>query len=178
LACSPETRYRVLSFFIDGVPEPGASGGAEGEGVATGGPEGESAPGGPPGAAVAVRRPVIPHPPYRDNRCGSCHDQDSGQLFSTPQEGLCRSCHTGVPGSLRYLHGPVAVSDCLICHHPHGSPHAHLLLDEPTALCYRCHDHESVAAGAHHAAMGNLPCTECHQAHGGDDRFFLKRREP
>ena len=174
-ACSDSTRYRVVKFFFDGVPEPGAA-------PAPGYP---APPGAdfqqPPeqaGSPTVTARPIRPHPPYRDGRCGSCHDRGTGQLFRTPEEGLCGSCHQDLPGPVRYVHGPVAVKSCLFCHHHHGSPRPRLLLAEVTETCFRCHDRARLAATAYHAAVEGRSCTECHNPHGGDNRFFLTRSEP
>ncbi|MHC4063210.1 MAG: cytochrome c3 family protein [Planctomycetota bacterium] len=172
LACSANTRYRVLSFFFDGVPRPGEAK-----------PTGYAAPGtfvqqdapDQPGRPVARRPKIYAHQPYRDNRCGGCHDSTTGQLFRLPEEGLCTTCHRDVPGQAVYVHGPVAVNACLFCHHHHSSTYPHLLLDDPAVICLRCHESEHIAAGEYHATIESRACTECHDAHGGSDRFFLKR---
>ncbi len=173
-ACSQATKYRVLTFFLDGVPEPGAVA-RDGEGIE----KDLSTPSADDGRArrVSTKPPQYVHPPYRENRCKACHDPETRQLFSTPQEGLCRRCHTGLPGNVVYVHGPVAVSDCLFCHHHHASTHKNVLLDEPRALCFRCHKRQDLTVGLHHETIDQQLCTECHNPHGADNRFFLKRAE-
>jgi predicted CXXCH cytochrome family protein len=173
-ACSDQTRYRVLCFFFDGVPEPGAKPvrgypplyGAPGTATATS----------PDGRPVA-RVPTCVHTPYRENRCAFCHDMNSGLLTRTVQRGLCRDCHPGVPGQAAYLHGPVAVSDCLVCHEPHTAFHPKLLVKGDPELCLLCHRREDLTRGPHHASIGDGPCVECHDPHGGNNPFFVKRRE-
>ncbi|MDO8630515.1 MAG: cytochrome c3 family protein, partial [Phycisphaerales bacterium] len=105
-ACSSTTRYHVLSFFLDGVPPPGS-------GPATKTPSGSGrleAGGGveapPPAAPVRF----FAHTPYRDNRCGGCHDTNSGQLVRPIEEGLCLTCHSSLVAEARFVHGPVAVN--------------------------------------------------------------------
>lgn len=175
LACSEGSRYRVLTFFFDGVPEPGQvpTPGYAVSGTAGGG-GGEQA--GEDQAPIVVLR--VSHPPYRDNRCGACHDSRSGRIPIGPAEGLCLGCHPSVPGAVKFVHGPVATRDCLFCHHPHASAHAALLLTDSTSTCLRCHDQDDLGEGPHHADLTEQTCVECHGAHGGDDRFFLKRVEP
>ncbi len=175
MACADATRQRVLRFFFDGVPEPGAE-----PPVGYPAPEGADFQEAPaePGAPRPAARPIFPHAPYRENRCGACHDPQSGSVNRTPQEGLCRGCHPDVPGRARYVHGPVAVGDCLFCHHHHGSPYPGLLLVETNDTCYRCHDRQSTSAALYHAGLESRLCTECHDPHGGEDLFFLKRNEP
>lgn len=169
-ACSQTTRLKLLNFFFDGVPTPGAT--AEDRTAAQDTQVLEQ-------EEETQERPALvvmhPHPPYRDNRCGACHDVTTGGLFRTPQEGLCQDCHKNIPGNVRYVHGPVAVSDCLFCHHPHTSSLANLLLVEPTSTCLRCHAHDDLMQGTHHERMEEESCTSCHDAHGGDHQFFLKR---
>ncbi|NOT02044.1 MAG: hypothetical protein HOP29_15630 [Phycisphaerales bacterium] len=167
-SCSQATRHRALKFFFDGVPEPGAA--VPGATVAGGV---ESAATTEP-AAGAAKRVWSAHAPYRENRCGVCHDPQTGQLFRPPQEGLCQGCHEDVPAAVRYVHGPVAVRDCLFCHHYHSSGFPSLLLDAPTATCLRCHDRADLSQEAHPGDMADIACTNCHDAHGGAERYFLK----
>jgi len=175
-ACSQTTRYRVLNFLFDGVPDPAkvAQADAARDPSRTGQDE-ESASGESEPKARVVS---YPHPPYRDNRCGACHNMTTGGMNRTAQEGLCESCHGDVPGKVRYVHGPVAVSDCLFCHHPHTSVIPKLLLRKPTDLCLQCHDRDDLTKGTHHEETDESSCTDCHGAHGGDNPFFLKRVEP
>lgn len=168
-ACSPSTRYRVLSFLFDGVSEPGKPT-AEGYGpmVAPGPQESAEAPVRPP------PRPVFAHAPFRENRCTVCHNMDTGQLTEEVREGLCLECHAAVAEDALYLHGPVAVSDCVSCHHYHASPYPQLLLDEINAVCSRCHSQEDLSAEPHDATIEGQACVVCHDPHGGADRFFMK----
>ena len=94
----------------------------------------------------------------------------------TAGEGLCETCHKNVPQRFRYMHGPVAIRDCLVCHHYHGSPHSYLLLAEPTAVCLKCHPSDSLISCEGRTVVESQTCLECHSGHGGDNRFFLKRR--
>lgn len=166
-ACTEGTKYRVLSFFFDGVPKPGQ---APPKGA------GPTEPGEAPAGPEAAARPATyVHPPFREDRCGACHSPTDGQLYRSPQEGLCGSCHTDLPGSAPFVHGPVAVRDCLFCHHYHSSAYPKILLDDATALCFRCHDPADLTQGPHHATVGSQPCIDCHDPHAGRDRFFLKR---
>lgn len=173
-ACYTPVRYRVLTFFFDGVPEPGT---AVTVGYAPPTKARKEEPGTPPKLQAAARD-VFAHPPYRDGRCGSCHNIRTGQLYRTPQEGLCQGCHTDIPGQAKYVHGPVALSYCLFCHHHHTSAYPKVLHGDVTATCFRCHQREDLTEGPHHETIGTQQCTVCHNPHGGADRFFLKRDEP
>lgn len=174
-ACSESTRYRVLSFFLDGVPPPGTpppsrrqypSGRASGSA-----PDPTAAP------AVTPAR-LLAHAPYRENRCGGCHDLESGGLVQPLERGLCLSCHPNTPGGATYVHGPVAVQACVVCHHYHASPFPKLLLADPVSTCLQCHERSGLMEGPHHPRdVELLNCTECHDPHGGEDRYFLRRSD-
>lgn len=171
LACSQTTRYHVLSFFFDGVPE-----------VGRGGPAGAQAgdrasPAVEPGPTVLPKR-FYAHTPYRENRCQGCHDPTSGQLIRSVAEGLCLSCHAKLIADARFVHGPVAVDDCTVCHHFHGASFPNQLLLDPVATCLNCHDRADLSTGDHHAMPDPRSCEECHNPHAGDNRFFLKRTGP
>jgi predicted CXXCH cytochrome family protein len=159
----------VLSFFLDGVPVPGAA------------PSEDSAALRPPTGAAEPPRPTVqrffPHTPYRENRCSGCHDADSGQLIRPVQEGLCVTCHAKIVSS-RFVHGPVAVNDCTVCHHYHAGPLPNLLLADPTVICLDCHDRDELSTGEYHAAMDQRGCTDCHDPHGADNRFFVRGSAP
>jgi predicted CXXCH cytochrome family protein len=172
-ACSESTRYRVLSFFLDGVPPPGVEP-SRGYPVTSRGMDRAAAPAGGTGAAPERAR-LFAHTPYRENRCGGCHDPQSGQLVRPVEDGLCILCHKSSPGAVRYVHGPVAVNECLLCHHYHAAPRPNLLLADATATCFQCHEQGDLSEGEHHAAIGQRSCVECHDPHGGEERFFLKR---
>lgn len=173
VACSEATRYRVLNFFLDGVPRPDASLNVEIVTLVPAGPgTGEGARRAPP------KRPISLHPPYAAGQCDGCHDMFSGQLRLQPEAGLCVSCHTDPPGDALYVHGPVAVSACLHCHLPHSSVYPKLLIEEAPAICLQCHGQGDLLEGPHHATMEDQACTFCHNPHGGSDRFFLKRSGP
>lgn len=170
-ACAPATRYRVLSFFLDGVPDPNAPKIDATANLPTTGPTSAAAA----SAGAAPRATLFPHKPYRDGQCAGCHDLETGQLVRPVEQGLCLNCHRNVPGDVRYVHGPVAVNACTMCHHYHASPFEKLLLKEPLPTCFRCHDREDLTPGEHHAEIEQVGCVICHDPHGGPERFFLKR---
>jgi len=172
VACSETARYRVLSFLLDGVPPPGSRSALD-----TGGPTGRPLV----GTIELPRNPplqrFVSHTPYRENRCGGCHDADGGQLIRPVQEGLCVSCHSKVVAA-RFVHGPVAVNDCTVCHHHHAAAFPNLLLADPVSTCLNCHEREDLSTGEHHAALDQKTCVDCHNPHGGDNRFFVKGSGP
>ncbi len=167
-ACSSATKYRALTFFFDGVPDPNAVpqvGYASSGGVMPG-----ITPAGERVAAIQYA-----HKPYRENLCGGCHDPQTGQTYMPPNEGLCGRCHAGFTRDMKFVHGPAAVEHCAFCHHHHASAYEGVLHVGPTETCLRCHAREDLNGGDYHATIDEEVCTKCHNPHGGDDRFFLKR---
>ena len=51
---------------------------------------------------------------------------------------LCYGCHDRIDEK-RYVHGPLAVGDCLVCHDPHRGYGAAHLREEQAPLCGKCH---------------------------------------
>lgn len=170
-ACAGTSRQKVLSFFFDGVPPPG---GFPPSPLTTRSPTMGTAGAIEPAAAP---QPFFPHTPYRKNNCQGCHDATDGQLIRPIKKGLCLTCHTRLVEEKKFVHGPVAVTDCALCHHHHGSSYPNLLLADPIATCLNCHDRADLSTGEHHA-QPDQACTGCHDPHGGDNRFFVKRAEP
>jgi len=168
-ACSEPGRYRVLSFFFDGVPEPGAE--RDAQLALDAGPLPDDLV-----STVPRQRIIYKHEPYGERRCKDCHS-GGGYLIKTPEQGLCQMCHPEIPGPVRYLHGPLNVTACLACHEPHQSEHAWLLHDDPQDICFRCHDFADLSTGLHHDATDTVSCVECHDPHGGSDMNFLRRTE-
>jgi predicted CXXCH cytochrome family protein len=166
LACSQTTRHRWLTFFLDGVPQPGQEEAARA-------PEPETASSSTAPERPAPSIPLSAHPPFRQNQCGQCHNNRTGQLHRKLEDGFCQMCHRDFLDDATYVHGPAAVGECLFCHHYHNSTFPKLLLGEETDLCLRCHDREDLTKGRYHAAEAKRSCGACHDPHGGDNPSFL-----
>jgi predicted CXXCH cytochrome family protein len=172
-ACSQTTRYRVLSFFFDGVPPPDAPYTEESLREDTPVLQEQATE----LTTIAQRPQIYIHSPFQERRCKDCHDMFGGRLRRTPAQGLCAECHPEVPGDALYVHGPVAVNACLECHHFHMSRHPHILLENAKDLCLRCHPQKDLIQGEHHMTIESAAdgsCIECHDPHAGSDRLFLK----
>ena len=173
LACSKKSRYQFLSFFFDGVPPPVTEVAQNTTGKTTGDVQPEETEQGESTSAIA-RAPIqYPHPPYRNGKCGACHNPADGQLFKSVQAGLCTTCHSALTKDRTFLHGPVAVNDCLVCHHYHSSSHPKVLLYGVNETCAQCHDLDDLTKGAYHDTIDKDTCVTCHDPHGSDNRFFL-----
>ena len=169
-ACSHETTHRVLVFFYDGVPSLDDDA-VPAEGVMPEPAPGTTTPQQP--RHLQARRKMYTLPPYAENNCEGCHNVRNGRLVKSAREGLCQTCHPDKPPKKKYVHGPMAVNGCLMCHHYHKSEYPKVLLADAQTLCFHCHEKREMRTDEHHATIEQELCIDCHDAHGGDDRLFL-----
>jgi predicted CXXCH cytochrome family protein len=172
--CSDLTRHKVLTTIFDGVPSmpPADQYCAEylQDYLVKERDEREGK-----GKVVVSAGASSIHQPYGEKRCDDCHDKttESGFVVKTKTE-LCFVCHTNfIKGA--YVHGPVAVGDCLACHDPHTSALPHLLKVAAADICAGCHREPRQAVSLHDMTVSHgLVCVNCHNPHFGDVPFFLK----
>lgn len=158
IGCTATSRYKVLSFFFDGVPPPAAE-----------------APEGTPAAANVIQARQVryrEHGPYAARLCNACHDPAAFNALVMPREQLCFKCHE-FRMDKKYIHGPLASGGCTACHDPHSSQYRYLLVSESDSFCFYCHDRQTVARIGAHAGTQEL-CTTCHDAHMSDKKYLLK----
>ncbi len=155
--CSSAKHRRVLSFFFDGVPEPGA--------VVSATPEVQ---------ANLGRRlvGVGDHGPYAAKLCDSCHDSKVTNALVAPVEQLCVRCHE-LGEAKTYVHGPLASGGCTVCHDPHRSANRYLLVSASDSFCMQCHDRGDLSGVDGHGGEA-ADCTDCHDAHMSDRQFLLR----
>jgi predicted CXXCH cytochrome family protein len=156
VGCTPQKRYRVLSFFFDGVPNPDAPRGATARRSASG-------------------RPIFVHKPFAEQKCDACH-LNSQDIFARAKmrPGACMDCHADVRDQYAVMHGPVAAEACTMCHAPHQSSQAHLLKTPTPKVCVQCHDEATLGTTVAEHQNPKSDCISCHSGHGGTDRNFLK----
>lgn len=161
LGCTPEKRYKVLSFFFDGVPDPNAPPVTDQERDATGN---------------VINAVAFVHKPYGEGKCDACHGNTAGKTFesfSRVDDSVCKKCHEPVYHEYPRMHGPVALGECSLCHVPHESSVQFLLKDLPTAVCSSCHLKELLPSSPiDHQSDRN--CLDCHSGHGGTAPALLK----
>lgn len=158
--CAPQSRYKVLSVFFDGVPNPELI--AKQESAKK--KEDETAP----MKAVTYRM----HGPYAARQCSGCHTPGSNVLI-LPRDKLCFRCHV-LDLSKKYVHGPVASGGCLMCHDPHGSAYPYFLIADPATFCLRCHNKKDIFKNEAHKQIDGEQCTVCHDAHSSNKEYLLK----
>lgn len=168
VSCDDVDRHEALTFLFDGVPPLGP------EGL-----QGESFDPNSPELAQMGQAPVwYVHEPRKD--CSICHGKRKQRSFSSqtyltaPVPKLCYDCHTNYTASASFVHGPVAVGQCLFCHNPHKSKIEHLLIAPEPGLCYQCHDIDTIELIAAHLPKQLSACTDCHNAHASSAKALLK----
>jgi len=165
--CARENRYRVLSFFFDGVPDPNAP-----SPIAETDQGGWSTtrPGGPRSGMGSV------HKPFADNQCTACHKESpqGGFALSAVNPNICLDCHQPVMQQYAVMHAPVVAKACLWCHNPHDSPAKSLLREPPPGICTQCHEKGLLSSKPPEHLLTDSKCLECHVAHGADKRNLLR----
>ncbi len=184
---SPQARYRALSFFFDGVPDPAAP---------------SKLKRGPTTLLAAAAATASPgggsiHFPFANRLCERCHGAGAGGVVGRGFTNVgalnlasaaspwnrCRDCHApGFPGMSEqaiiasadgwWLHAPVADGDCRRCHEGHRSDFRRLLRGPRIeAVCVTCHEPLRERQGA----MAAIDCATCHDPHRARtaaDRFL------
>jgi len=161
--CDPQTRYRTLSFFFDGVPEPVERQKEPAPGINTA-PERTA-------RAGAEKPRSFQHGPYGAKLCDACHVRNSNSLVM-PLEELCAYCHV-FDLSGRKIHGPLASGGCTVCHDPHESQNPKVLVANAREFCLYCHERKDLMKQDVHRDP-ERECTICHDAHSSQNSYLLK----
>jgi len=168
VSCNTQKRYKVLSFFFDGVPNPQTT---DIRVVADSLSILDSTNLLANSDEVTKSRFIL-HLPYGKKECISCHDQNSIGKTVESQPQLCYKCHDDYNESYQFVHGPVGGGYCSICHDPHKSQLNQLLKQPAEQLCLNCHDSSTVYNSKFHKKNEQTSCIECHNPHGGENRFM------
>jgi predicted CXXCH cytochrome family protein len=164
IGCSHQNRYKVLSFFFDGVPDPNKP--------AVVSATNEN------GAPIKVGIVSI-HKPYAAGKCDACHQSTGGEEVGSAQtvidSSVCMKCHQDEMHKHAITHAPVAAGACLFCHNPHNSALPHLLATPAPALCTQCHDRSLLGSNPPEHLSETSNCLDCHVGHGEEKRGFLLR---
>jgi predicted CXXCH cytochrome family protein len=171
-SCDEVKHHETLSFFFDGVPplQPEMY------------PEGLVDPNSLSPDQAGQKPAWYAHEPSRD--CSNCHSKRKQRSFSTqirliaPIPKLCYNCHDDYTTSATFVHGPVAVGQCIFCHNPHRSKIEHLLTAPEPGLCYLCHDINTIELITAHLSENLSTCTNCHNPHASSIKGLLKSNLP
>jgi DmsE family decaheme c-type cytochrome len=128
------------------------------------------------------------HHPIQEGKvsCSDCHNPHGtqsphGMINAENINQLCYQCHADKRGPFVFEHPPVE-ENCAICHAPHGSRHAKLLVEKAPNLCQDCHSwsrHPGTPYDADTGFIGDGPsnrffgrsCVNCHGAIHGSTNF-------
>ncbi len=92
---------------------------------------------------------------------------------------LCYQCHINREQEFtefKYLHGPIGMKLCIMCHNPHGSNTNKLLQNDITTLCVNCHKlQKMLEQHSVHYPITKDGCISCHDPHGSNFPFFLDK---
>jgi predicted CXXCH cytochrome family protein len=119
--------------------------------------------------------------------CKECHEPHGvgveNNLKFEPKQG-CLSCHRdptlGFGDVVRkYVHGPMNMGDCTICHNWHSDYGNKQLSDTTGNLCAQCHEQEWLNTSNSKELVVHKPvaeghCNACHNPHSADNQAFLK----
>jgi predicted CXXCH cytochrome family protein len=122
-------------------------------------------------------------------RCHQTKPMESEYSFDVPvkfsiKEGmevapLCYQCHINREkefSEYEYLHGPIGMKLCIMCHNPHGSNTAKMLQKELVTLCVDCHKLQDMLRQHNvHYPISMDGCLSCHDPHGSNFPFFLNK---
>ncbi len=159
--CTPEAKYKYLSFLVDGIPPPQEE-------------TKEELTGGSGQKPVSQKLRVFIHEPYAEKMCTSCHESSYSNKLLYPREELCYTCHS-FDVKAKWVHGPLDSGGCLVCHDPHISQYRYMLVAKSEEFCLYCHDKSFILSFKDHADALRLGCVACHDAHMSDRRFMLKK---
>jgi predicted CXXCH cytochrome family protein len=96
------------------------------------------------------------------------------QKHSDPSRSCVSStCHADVVKH-KYLHGPLVVGQCTVCHAPlPGNEHKFKIAEVEAKLCLMCHKRVDTAADLHDPVKEGK-CLGCHDPHGSEEHFQVR----
>jgi predicted CXXCH cytochrome family protein len=125
---------------------------------------------------IAEKKSDIHKYHFKDNAydCTTCHSDAQQEGYDTVkmESNTCYECHNRVDED-EWVHGPVGIGECSVCHDPHGSKNAQFLVRKGEKLCTYCHDARRVEK--HIGKVNSSNCTGCHNPHGGATTTMLRQ---
>jgi predicted CXXCH cytochrome family protein len=84
---------------------------------------------------------------------------------------ITNKCHSNM-GKEKFVHGPVAVGNCTVCHREIGK-HKFAPIKKASDFCYQCHDRVNTKKTVH-APVKDGNCTLCHDPHQSPYKYQLR----
>lgn len=129
-------------------------------------------------------------PATNEWRCLQCHRAEAfeSELAKKPLKftieepdavaPLCYKCHKKFSTHIKsqdFIHGPIGMQGCNMCHDTHGSQYRKNLIKEDVKLCVECHEMQDMMELPNiHPAITKKGCTICHDPHGSHYPLQLK----
>lgn len=116
-----------------------------------------------------------------ESKCGQCHLTDNEAVSSTDimaLNSLCLKCHNPLVTE-EYVHGPIAVGTCAVCHSFSSEPNKYQLNQDSFDLCLLCHSNKAEGLKTKqytHGPLGAALCDICHEPHSSPN--FSQLRQP
>src|SRR5574340_137153 len=88
----------------------------------------------------------------------------------TKSSCITEKCHATM-GKDKFVHGPVAVGDCGVCHRE-TAKHKFTPIKDVGAQCYACHDKVDSKKTVHKPVKSGT-CTKCHNPHQSPNKYML-----
>jgi predicted CXXCH cytochrome family protein len=84
-------------------------------------------------------------------------------------------CHAKVVKH-KYLHGPLAIGQCTVCHAPlPGTDHKFKLIETEVKLCLICHKGVDTKGYMLHDPVAKGKCLGCHDPHGSEEPHQVRK---
>ncbi len=88
---------------------------------------------------------------------------------------ISSECHAPVIKH-KYLHGPLKVGQCTVCHAPlPGTDHKFKLAETEAALCLLCHKRVDTKGYMLHDPVAKGKCLGCHEPHGSQEPQQIRK---
>lgn len=91
--------------------------------------------------------------------------------YAAPDSCVTDKCHNGM-GKAKFVHGPVAVGNCTVCHKSEGR-HKFSPIKSAGEFCYKCHDKVDTRNTVHKPVKDGK-CTKCHDPHQSPYKYQLR----
>ncbi len=114
-----------------------------------------------------------------EDRCAECHafeDDTAAASGMMALNTICLKCHNPLM-SERFVHGPIAVGTCAVCHSFSSKPNRYELNQGSFDLCLLCHvkkAEELNTTANTHGPLGAALCDICHEPHSSPNRSQLR----
>src|SRR6185369_5606733 len=95
----------------------------------------------------------------------------SSQTPPTKESCITTDCHERIRTE-KYVHGPIASGDCVICHKQRRK-HSFEKIENPGKLCAECHERLDTRKYVH-APVKEGKCSACHDPHQSPNKYQLR----